>query len=318
MFKNILLLTLAASVAACSLAGCGNNAQKTASNDSKVVICTTFAAYDWAKNIAKGAGGIDIQYLVDSKVDLHSYQPTVADIVKYQEADLTICIGGESEEWVKSVGIEDGKLLSLMDCVEAREEELAPGMQGEEDEEEAKEEGPEYDEHIWLSLKNAEACVSAIKGELCKVSPENSSVFEENAAEYISKLSALDAKYEDVVNSSLRKELLFGDRFPFRYMVDDYGLKYYAAFMGCSAETEASFETIAFLAGKVDELSLPYVCVIGPDHSIANAIIRATGSKDQGILTFDSMQSISNKEANSCSYMDIMESNLGVLKAALN
>ncbi len=302
------------------LCGCGANASVNSTN-KKTIIATTYAAYDWTKNIISGTNTFELKYLVDSNVDLHSYQPTSDDIVAYKNADMVICIGGESEEWLEDLGLDPKKVLSLMDTVEKKEEELKEGMQGEEEGEsgeETEEEGPEYDEHIWLSVKNAANCVSAISAALENVDGNNKNAYIKNANDYIEKLNQLDKEYADGVSKAKTKTLVFADRFPFRYMVDDYGLDYYAAFIGCSAETEASFETIAFLAKKVNELGLNHVCVIGQNHDIANAIISSSGREDVRIIEFDSMQSISNKEADSISYLDVMKENEIKLELALD
>ena len=178
----------------------------------------------------------------------------------------------------------------------------------------------EYDEHVWLSLKNAETLCNAITDALEEIDPANKDAYATNAASYLEKLAALDGEYQTVVDNAARKTVLFGDRFPFRYLVDDYGLSYYAAFAGCSAETEASFETISFLAGKVDELRLPCVLTIeGAQHKIAETIVQNTAEKNQSILTLDSMQSTTSTDvANGTTYLSVMESNLDVLKQALN
>lgn len=177
----------------------------------------------------------------------------------------------------------------------------------------------ESDEHVWLSLKNAETLCDAISGALQQLDPENKDTYAANASAYIKKLSALDADYQTAVNAAIYKTVLFGDRFPFRYMVDDYGLSYYAAFVGCSAETEASFETISFLASKVDELSLPCVLTIeGAQHKIAETIVRNTTLKNQAVLAMDSMQSTTSRDVqNGTTYLSVMEQNLSVLKQAL-
>ena len=178
---------------------------------------------------------------------------------------------------------------------------------------------PEYDEHVWLSLRNASALTDAIKEGLAKADPANAEVYKANAEAYKERLRALDGEYESVVSAAPVKTLVFGDRFPFRYLTDDYGLSYYAAFVGCSAETEASFETVTFLANKVDELSLHSVMTIeGKDHKIAETIVQNTKTKDQKILTLDSMQSTTAKAVeNGADYISIMKSNLDVLKEAL-
>ena len=177
----------------------------------------------------------------------------------------------------------------------------------------------EYDEHVWLSLKNAETLCKAIAEALEKADPANKDMYDANLMAYEEKLASLDTSYQDVVKDAPQKTLLFGDRFPFRYLVDDYGLSYYAAFAGCSAESEASFETISFLAEKVDELGLKYVMTIEKsDQKIAKTIIENTRDKNQSILALDSMQSTTSEDvANGTTYLSVMESNLNVLKKAL-
>ena len=177
----------------------------------------------------------------------------------------------------------------------------------------------EYDEHVWLSLKNAETLCNAITDALEEIDPANKDVYAANAASYLEKLAALDGEYQTVVDNAARKTVLFGDRFPFRYLVDDYGLSYYAAFVGCSAETEASFETVSFLAKKMDELKLPCVLTIeGAQHKIAETIVQNTAEKNQKVLTMDSLQSTTSKDvANGTTYLSVMEKNLSVLKEAL-
>ena len=174
---------------------------------------------------------------------------------------------------------------------------------------------PEIDEHVWLSLKNAQILCDAIADALIKVDPSNEKTFRTNVAAYKEKLAALDKNYKQTVDDAPVKTLLFGDRFPFRYLVDDYGLKYFAAFSGCSAETEASFSTIKFLADKVDELNLHYVIKIdGATHKIAETIVKNTKTKEQTILTLDSMQSAGTN----ANYLDVMTKNLEVLREALS
>ena len=181
------------------------------------------------------------------------------------------------------------------------------------------EEGPEYDEHVWLSLRNAAIIVKSLSESLQKLDPDHAETYRKNTEDYLTKLAALDGQYKAAVEGASVKTLLFGDRFPFRYMTDDYGLKYYAAFVGCSAESEASFETIAFLSEKVDELSLRSVITIeGTDHRIAETIIRNTKTKDQQILVLDSLQSAKAEDIkNGVTYLSVMEKNLNVLKEAL-
>ena len=177
----------------------------------------------------------------------------------------------------------------------------------------------EYDEHVWLSLRNAQILVQSISDALQKIDQANAATYKKNSDSYIETLKALDSDYKAVVDAASNKTVLFGDRFPFRYMVDDYGLTYYAAFVGCSAESEASFETITFLSKKVDELKLPVVLTIeGKDHRIAETIVQNTASKDQKIMTLDSMQSTSTADyKGGTTYLSIMKDNLSVLTEAL-
>ena len=267
----------------------------------------------------------EVTMLLDNGVDLHSYQPTADDIIKISDCDLFLYVGGESDGWVedalKEATNKEMQVINLLDVLgeQVKEEEVVEGMEAEEEESENEDE-PEYDEHVWLSLKNAETLCNAITDALEEIDPANKDAYATNAASYLEKLAALDGEYQTVVDNAARKTVLFGDRFPFRYLVDDYGLSYYAAFAGCSAETEASFETISFLAQKVDELKLPCVLTIeGAKHKIAETIVQNTAEKNQSILTLDSMQGTTLKDVEKgTTYLSVMENNLNVLKQALN
>ena len=308
-----------------------------AAGGSLQIVTTIFPEYDWVMNIlGDKAEGAEVTMLLDSGVDLHSYQPTADDILKIASCDVFIYVGGESDEWVEDALQEaTNKEMVVVNLLEAlgdsvKEEEVVEGMQEEEHdhdadeeheegEEHEHEEGPEYDEHVWLSLKNAASLVNTIADSIAAADEANAETYKANAQAYIGKINALDAQYAEAVAAGSMKTLLFGDRFPFRYMTDDYGLDYYAAFVGCSAETEASFETIAFLAQKVDELGLHTVMTIeGTDHRIAETIVQSTKGKDQQILSLDSMQGTTSEDAaGGSTYLSVMESNLEVLKKAL-
>ncbi len=298
---------------------------KNQNENGKIKIVTTiFPEYDWVREIVGKTENVEITLLLDTGVDLHSYQPSVQSMAKLSSADIFVYVGGESDDWVRNA-LKSAKnknmivvnLLSLLG-EKVKEEELVEGMQ-EESEESEDEEEIEYDEHVWLSVKNAQIICAQIAEILCAFDSKNADFYRANVSSYLEKLSALDAEYYDAIFSSANKTILFGDRFPFRYLADDYALKYYAAFVGCSAETEASFKTIAFLSNKVDELSLPVVFKIeSGDGKIAQTIIQNTKSKNAKILTLDSMQSVTKTDiANGATYLTIMEKNLDVLKAAL-
>lgn len=306
-----------------------NSSEAETSSDKKLKIVTTiFPEYDWVKQIlGDESSNADLTMLLDDGVDLHSYQPTAEDIAKISDCDLFIYVGGESDAWVddalKEAVNKNMKVINLLDVLGStvKEEEVVEGMEAEEEEEESEdgEEEPEYDEHVWLSLKNAQTLCEKIGSDLAELDSANAAVYEKNTEDYVEVLSELDKKYQDTVDAASRKTLLFGDRFPFRYMVDDYGLDYYAAFVGCSAETEASFETISFLAKKVDELGLKNVMTIEKsDQKIAKTIIENTKDKNQKILTLDSMQSTTSEDvANGTTYFSVMSDNLNVLSEAL-
>ena len=333
-FKRVFAVFFCLLLAAGILGGCGKAASSAASvpsasqSDEKPlkIVTTIFPEYDWVREIlGDKADNAELTMLLDNGVDLHSYQPTADDIIKISDCDLFIYVGGESDGWVedalKEATNKEMQVINLLDVLgeQVKEEEVVEGMEAEEEESEDEDE-PEYDEHVWLSLKNAETLCNAITDALETIDPANKDAYAANAAAYLEKLAALDGEYQTVVDNAARKTVLFGDRFPFRYLVDDYGLNYYAAFVGCSAETEASFETISFLSGKVDELGLPCVLTIeGAQHKIAETIVQNTAEKNQSILTLDSMQSTTSTDvANGTTYLSVMESNLDVLKQALN
>ncbi len=331
--KKIITLMLVAVLAVCALSGCGTSKSGEDTKDKKIKIVTTiFPEYDWVMQIlGDKADKADVTMLLDKGVDLHSYQPSTADIAKISEADVFIYVGGESDEWVEDVLKEaknkNLKVINLMDVMgdKAKEEEVKEGMQEEEEEhaEEAKdgkeEEEVEYDEHVWLSLKNAKIFTKKIADVLSEVDKDDAKTYQANYESYAKKLDDLDKKYAEAVASAKNKTLVFGDRFPFRYLVSDYGIDYYAAFVGCSAESEASFETVTFLAKKIDELGLGNVLTIeGKNHKIAKTVVDNTKNKDQKVLTMDSMQSTTSKDVkDGATYLGIMEKNLEVLKEAL-
>ena len=319
--KKHILIFAAAFFAVFTLFAGGKKDNSASNSSAPKIVTTIFPEYDWVNNIlGKNPANAELTMLLSSGADLHSYQPTVADIMKISTCDLFIYVGGESDKWVddalKEAVNKDMVVINLLETLgdKVKEEEIVEGMQGEDEEEEA-----EYDEHVWLSLKNAAILCDALTDAICKIDAPNAATYRANAASYIAKLNALDTKYAEVVANSAVKTVLFGDRFPFRYLVDDYGLSYYAAFVGCSAETEASFETIAFLAKKVDELSLGTILTIeGNNHKIAQTIAQNTKAKNQKILTLDSMQSVTSKDVkNGANYLSIMETNLETLKTAL-
>ena len=306
-------------------------AKTTEETDKKLNIVTTiFPEYDWTRAIlGDRADDVNLTMLLDNGTDLHSFQPAVKDIMKVSSCDLLIYVGGESDQWIEdaleSAQNKDMKTINLMEVLgdSIKEEETVEGMQESDhdhDHDHEDEEEKEYDEHVWTSMRNAEVICDAIAATLEEMDPENKEIYQSNAETYKEKLSALDEEYQETVDSAKQKTLIFADRFPFRYLVDDYGMEYYAAFSGCSAESEASFKTVTFLAGKVDELGVKSVLTMEKsDDRIAQTVIENTKAKDQKILQLNSMQSITSEEiADGATYLSVMEDNLGVLKEALN
>ena len=286
-----------------NFSACGND--KPESKKIKVV-ATIFPVYDWTREIIGDNQNFELTLLMDKGVDLHSFQPSAQDMMMISDCDVFIYVGGESDEWVddalKNSKNKNMVIVNLMDAL--GDKVLQENHDGH----------IENDEHIWLSLKNAQILCDAIESALEKAAPDDNSDLKKNLDAYKSELATLDKKYQETLAAAQGKILLFGDRFPFRYLVDDYGLKYFAAFSGCSAETEASFQTIKFLSEKVDELNLPCVMTIeGKNHKIAETIIANTAQKNQKILVLNSMQGKVDGE----NYLSIMEKNLEVLKEAL-
>ena len=327
-------------------------------NSNKIsIVCTTFPQYDWVKNIlGEEAERFYVTLLLDNGVDMHSYQPAVKDIATAGSSDLFIYVGGESDTWVedalKEAKNKDLKAINLMETLDnfVKEEEVVEGMQEERKslghsheksskekqeqtqkeshensqeingQKEAADEEPEYDEHIWLSIRNAEIMVKNIEKAIEQLDSDNAKVYQNNAENYIKKLDTLDKQYANTIQNAKYKAILFGDRFPFRYMADDYDLKYYAAFAGCSAETMAGFETVTFLAKKADELRLPVILTIeNSDGRIAEAVKSNTTKKNQKILAMNSLQSVTKEQiADGITYLQVMQENLSVLSEALN
>ena len=332
-------------------------AKKADKNNKIKVVTTIFPEYDWTREIiGDNAKNVELTLLLGNGVDLHSYQPSIQDIAKISTADIFIYVGGESDGWVKdalkNAKNKNMKVINLLETLgdKVKAEEVKEGMQAEEEDEhehhhhdgehhddddedhdhdhEAEEhhhhhhddaDEVEYDEHVWLSLRNAKILSAEIAAALCEKDAANAATYKSNLAAYTARLDDLDAKYAAAVKAGSKKTILFGDRFPFRYLVDDYGLDYFAAFVGCSAETEASFETVIFLAKKVDELGLNTVLKIeSGDGKIARTIIQNTKKKNAKVFTLDSIQSTTAKQAAAgTTYIKIMEANLDVLTEAL-
>lgn len=299
------------------LSGCSKSS--TADDGKLSVVATVFPAYDWTREILGDKG--ELTLLSSNGADLHNYQPTAEDMSKIATCDMFIYVGGESDSWaedaVKTSLKKDMIAVNLLEVLGEAvvEEKELEGMEHSHEEEE----NPQADEHVWLSLKNAQTVCSYIAEQLGNIDGENAHQYMENAKKYNEKLDLLDTKYKEAVETARYDTLLFADRFPFRYLTDDLGLNCYAAFSGCSTETEAGVQTIAFLSAKLKELNLPAVIIIdGSDGSIASTVIK-TAKGTQKILTLNSMQSVTQEDLeNGITYFSVMESNLEILREALN
>lgn len=307
----VLLLTLLLSASACS---------KTEQDGGLSVVCTIFPPYDFAKNV--GGGHINLSQLLPAGAESHSYEPTPMDITTIAACDLFIYVGGENDFWVEDIlssfGEDAPKTLTLLSCVEVKEELVTEGMETEEHEHEEHEHGEEveYDDHVWTDPANAVKIVRRIQEELPELDPDNAGDYLASAAAYIEKLNQLDSDYKQLMTEAVRTTIVVGDRFPFRYMADAYGIEYFAAFPGCSSETEPSARTLAFLIDKVREESLPVVFYIEfSNHLVADEIAAETGAKT---LLLHSCHNLSAAEqAEGKDYLSLMESNLEALREAL-
>lgn len=321
LFAMVLCLVLVAT----GLTGCGEYMKD---NGKPLIVCTIYPEYDWLMNVlGDEADNYNIKLILDGSTDIHSYQPTAADIAAIASCDLLIYPGGESTVWIEDAlegkVNEDMRVIQLIECLgedALNEHDHGEDEAGAEHDHHHSDEEIAYDEHVWLSLKNAEVFVHEISHALGEISPEKAGVFEENAHEYEEKLHELDEAFLQVVNEAEYNTLMFADRFAFRYMMEDYSIEHYEAFTGCSADAEAGFETVAYLAEKLNEEKLPAVVILeNTDERLAETIIDTAEKPDTEILVLDSMQSITaEQKEEGYSYLSAMEYNLGVIKEALN
>ncbi len=297
------------------------------------IVCTVFPIYDWVKNIvsemdpekAQNLFGIeyegrtkdiDLILLYDNGTDLHSYQATASDLVAIATCDLLIYVGGESDKWIQSALTNSAnpnrRVLCLTEIIKDRL------IQSDHDHNDH--EGEEIDEHVWLSIKNAELFCDAIFETITEIDTENKALYAVNTGIYTEKLQSLDKYLSDIVADAPSKEVIFADRFPFSYLMEDYGITCHAAFDGCSSEAEASFDTIITLAATLNRLGAKAILTTeSPLSNVADAVISAANTENIEVLAMNSMQSVSQKDMDEGkTYLSLMEENIAVLKAALN
>lgn len=299
------------------LSACSQN--QILQTDEKIhILCTLFPQYDWVSEIIKNGEDFAVaELLTDNVTDMHSFQPSADDIIKIQSADIVVYVGGNSDKWIDDA-LKNAPTVTAINMLDLLgNSTISENETTESDNSHAH--GSEADEHVWLSLRNAEKICQALAEYIAEYDSSNSELYIRNANEYIEKLNNLDVKYSETINTAKYKSLVFADRFPFKYMTSDYNISYSTAFPGCSAESEASFETVAKLSEVLDSEHLPAVIILdGSTTKLAETVIENTQSKNQKILRLNSLQSIGSQNENSLTYISVMEENLAVLSNALN
>lgn len=321
----LMLCCLAGTLSACGTKPTGNETTKQ-ETDRLQIVTTIFAPFDFARQLI--GDHADVTMLLSPGAESHSFEPTPQDIIKIQQCDVFVYVGGENDTWVDrilaSFDHSDMEIIKLLDCVDAVEEETKEGMEDDHEhedeadhEDEDHEDEVELDEHVWTSPVNAIAISKKMAEVFSEKDEKNSQAYEENLASYVKELEELDRQFTEVVATASRKTLVFGDRFPLRYFADAYGLDYYAAFTGCSTDTEASAATIAFLTDKVKEEEIPVVFAIELSNgNIARSIAEATKTD---VKTFYACHTLSRDDYEAgLTYVDFMKRNVEVLKEALN
>lgn len=319
MKKKFLLITIIILGAFIFKACNTNTVEKT--EEAKInVVTSIFSSYDWVREITKDTS-VNIVNLTDNGVNLHNYDPTPEDISKVLKSDLFIYVGSHSDSWARKIVKDNPELNSIKLTGILKDnllsEEIKEGME----DPDACPCGDDHhkghkDEHVWLSLRNAKIAATEIATKLKEINPDDAKTYDKNLNDYINKLDELDKKYAEKIIASKNNTLVFGDRFPFRYLLNDYGLDYYAAFFGCSAESEASFETVLFLVKKIDELGLDYVYSLSDsDHKIAQTIADNL-KKDVEIININSLETV--RSTDNTSYLEVMEQNLEAILKGIN
>ncbi len=306
---------------------CSGTAEVSDTSDGrKIITVSVFPVYDWVREVVRGSDGVNVRLLIDSGTDMHSYNPSAADILKITKSDMFIFIGGESDEWAQKALENDSEskteALSVTDALEnylLAEEEL-PGIRDKHSHAHEEAGETENDEHVWLSLENARAFTSVIAQRLASIDPENSNIYYNNAEAYEKKLSELEKEYRFVVNNAKRNTLIVCDRFPFRYLTEEFSIGYYAAFSGCTSETDASFNTVSFLIDKANEVKTDCLIIAdGSDKKLARTVASCLDEKEVKILTLDSMQTVSKKDIDGGkTYLSVMKNNMETLSEALD
>lgn len=333
--KKFISLVLLVMLLSMTLLGCAQQGSSAVNSDATGedkldIVTTNYPTYDFTRAVAKDIANITM--LTKPGTEIHSFDPSPSDIIKIQNADVFIYVGGEGDAWVEtileSMDTTNKEIIKLMDYVAAVEEETVEGMEPEEHEQEAAEEHEEegieheheegeYDEHIWTSPKNALLMITAISDALVKIDSKNYESYMQNSNDYIAQIKVVQNEISEIVKSSVHKLMIFGDRFPFRYFADEFGLEYRAAFSGCSTETEASAGTLSYLIDTVKKNNITHVFYIElSNKNIARTICEQTGAE---MLLLHSCQNISKEDFEAgATYLSLMKQNAENLKKGLN
>lgn len=312
MKKIVALLTalcLVHSLAACS----GGIKEKSRLH----IISTVFPSYDFSRQITNGIDGAEVTMLIPPGTEPHAFEPSVQDMAQIRECDLFIYLGGESDQWVEELiaTFDDGEIntIRMVDCVTLLDEETVEGMQTDHHDEVSAH--GEKDEHVWTSPVNAISICEKIKNNLISIDSANAEKYASNFESYKNELTALDNKFSDVAD--LDGTIIMADRFPFRYLAEEYSLRYYAAFPGCSTESDPSAATIAFLETKIKETGAKSVFYTEfSSQKVADTLCESTGVKK---LMLHSCHNVSKSDfENGATYVSLMEQNINNLSEALN
>ncbi len=327
-FTALILISLLLLTLCLSLCSCGER-----EDDGKIkIVCTLFPQYDWLRNIVGESDAVDLSLLIKNGTDIHSYQPTAADIMEISNCDMIVYLGGEVDTWVSEAlqraEREDIKKIALTECDGVTLRNISAASNGHDhggdDHSHGEHDGHGHgalDEHLWLSLKNAARLCETLCDALCELDSYNAGLYRSNAESYISNINELDGKYADAVASVDEHDrfMLFCDRFPFVYLIEDYGVEYSAAFEGCTTDVDADFATVLRLINELEEHSLGCVLVTeGSDRALAQTVVSSAKGFEGEILAMDSLQTVGSAQiAEGISYIAVMEENLGVMKLAL-
>jgi len=336
--KKILFILMFA-IILFGFSGCRPNRNARQHQEGLLNVKTTiFPAFDFVREIA--GDRVNLTMLLSPGAESHSFEPSPRDIINIMNSDVFIYVG-ESERWIErilqSVNTEEMTVFAMMSSVELLEQVIIhddyahhdhdhydhdhhhhhDDHHGHDHHHDHDDTCSVFDEHIWTSPRNAILVVRALTELLSEADPANAYYFQQNAAAYIEELEQLDAAFLEVVASAERRTIIFGDRFPFLYFANHYGLTWYAAFDGCSTETEPSAARVAFLINKVRDEQIPVVFHIElSNERMADAISRETGAVKR---LFHSVHNVSRRDFDAgLGYLELMHRNVEALREALH